>query len=66
MLARLTYSSNTLTLKLTDTVTTKTFTTSWVVNIPTVIGSSTAWVGFTAGTGGLTATQDIVNWKFGL
>jgi hypothetical protein len=34
------------------------------VNIPAAIGGSTAFVGFTGGTGGLTATQDILAWDF--
>jgi hypothetical protein len=34
------------------------------VNIPAAIGGSTAFVGFTGGTGGLTAVQDIHNWDF--
>jgi Legume lectin domain/Chitobiase/beta-hexosaminidase C-terminal domain len=41
-----------------------TFTTSWPVNIPTAVGGNTAYAGFTGGTGGLTATQQILNWTF--
>jgi hypothetical protein len=32
------------------------------INIPSIVGSGTAYVGFTAGTGGLTMTADILNW----
>ncbi len=34
------------------------------VNIPHIIGSNTAWVGFTAGTADSTATQTILDWTF--
>jgi hypothetical protein len=33
------------------------------LNIPQLIGSSTAYAGFTAGTGGETSTQDIASWS---
>jgi hypothetical protein len=41
-----------------------TFTNAWTVNIPGTVGANTAYVGFTAGTGGQTATQDIVTWAY--
>jgi hypothetical protein len=34
------------------------------VNIPQTIGGNTAYVGFTGGTGGLTAIQNIKTWTF--
>jgi hypothetical protein len=34
------------------------------VNIPSVVGASTAYVGFTGGTGGLTATQNVLTWSY--
>jgi hypothetical protein len=36
----------------------------YTVNIPMWIGSETAFVGFTGGTGGLNANQDILNWTY--
>jgi hypothetical protein len=61
----MTYDGTTLTMTITDTVTTaQTFTTSWPVNIPGTVGANTAWVGFTGGTGGLVATQEIVTWTY--
>jgi hypothetical protein len=39
-------------------------TTSKAINIPARVGANTAYVGFTAGTGGLTATQSILNWTY--
>src|SRR5262249_49375020 len=40
------------------------FTTSFKVNIPSVVGGNTAFVGFTGGTGGSTATQEILTWTY--
>jgi hypothetical protein len=63
--AHITYDGTTLTLTITDTVNTaQTFTTSWPVNIPLIVGANTAFVGFTAGTGGSTATQEILTWTY--
>ena len=63
--AQLSYNGTTLTLTLTDTTTpADTFTTSWTVNIPTAVGGNTAYAGFTGGTGGLTATQNILTWTY--
>ena len=65
MKAHITYDGTTLTLTITDTVNTaQTFTTSWPVNIPSIVGANTAFVGFTAGTGGSTATQEILTWTY--
>jgi hypothetical protein len=37
---------------------------SFLIDIPGTVGGNTAYVGFTAGTGRLTSTQDILNWTF--
>ena len=61
----MTYDGTTLTMTITDTVTTtQTFTTSWPVNIPGTVGANAAWVGFTGGTGGVVATQEILTWSY--
>lgn len=61
----MTYDGATLKMTITDAVQpTKTFTTSWSINIPSTIGSTTAFAGFTGGTGGLTAIQEILNWTY--
>jgi hypothetical protein len=61
----MTYDGTTLTMTITDTTTpADTFTTSWQVNIPSIVGGNTAYMGFTAGTGGLTAQQEIVIWTY--
>lgn len=57
------YDGTTLALFITDTQTNQTFSQNFAVNIPVATGAS-AYVGFTAGTGGLAATQDILSWQF--
>ncbi len=59
------YDGTTLTMTIMDlNVPADTFTTSWAVNVPSVVGANTAWAGFTAGTGGSTATQDVITWTY--
>ena len=62
--AKLTYDGTTLTLNLLDLVTNDTFTMSQAINIPQVVGGNTAYVGFTGGTGGLSASQKILTWTY--
>ena len=62
--ANLTYDGEALTLTITDLVTMATWSHPFVVNIPTIVGGNTAYVGFTAGTGGESATQQILSWTF--
>ncbi len=64
MQAALTYDGTTLTETITDTVTGGTFTHSYAVDIPTLVGGNTAFVGFTGGTGGLNEQQDVHTWTF--
>jgi len=61
----ITYDGTTLAMTITDTVTNATFTTSWAIDIPGTVGASTAYVGFTGGTGGQTATQEVITWTYG-
>jgi hypothetical protein len=65
MQVHITYDGTTLTMTITDTVTNATFTTSWPINIPATVGGNTALVGFTAATGGQTATQEVITWTYG-
>jgi hypothetical protein len=59
------YDGTTLTMTIADqTASANTFTTSWPINIPGTLGSSTGYVGFTGGTGGGTATQEILTWTY--
>jgi hypothetical protein len=62
--ATMTYDGTTLTLKLLDMVTNATFNWSQVINIPQTVGGDTAYVGFTGGTGGLSATQKLLTWTY--
>jgi len=64
MHAHINYDGTTLTLTLTDTVTGASFQASQALNIPATVGANTAYAGFTAGTGGLTAVQQILNWTY--
>src|SRR5262249_23489926 len=54
----------TLTETIRDTSTMASFTTSYTVNIPAIVGSDTAYVGFGGGTGGLNALHDILTWTY--
>jgi hypothetical protein len=41
-----------------------TYTASFPINIPQAVGGNYAYVGFTAGSGGLSATQNILSLTF--
>jgi hypothetical protein len=56
------YDGTNLTETITDTVTHVSFTATYVVNIPGLVGSDVGYMGFTGGTGGLTAVQDVRSW----
>jgi hypothetical protein len=58
----LSYDGTTLTETITDTVTNASKTLTYTVNIPVLVGSDVAYVGFTGGTGGLTTVADILSW----
>ncbi|MFY9937842.1 MAG: hypothetical protein WAK33_13260, partial [Silvibacterium sp.] len=64
MAVQLVYNGTTLTMTITDTVTQATYTTSFTINIPSTVGGNTAYVGFTGGTGALSATQTILTWTY--
>jgi len=49
MAATIVYDGSILTMTLLDTVTNAQFRTSWPIDIPSIVGGNTAWVGFTAG-----------------
>jgi len=60
----LVYNGLTLTEIITDTVTNASFVQTYTVNIPSVLGSATGYVGFGGGTGTQTATQDVLTWSY--
>jgi Legume lectin domain len=58
------YDSNILTVTTSDTVTAVTASQSYTVNIPNIVGSSKAYVGFTGATGDIASYQDILTWHY--
>jgi LysM repeat protein len=64
MHAHLVYSGTTLTVTLTDTKTGASVTNQFTVNIPSIVGGNTAYVGFTGSTGAFTAVQQITSWTY--
>lgn len=62
--AHLAYDGSKLTLQITDTKTGAAFTQTFSINIPGTVGGTSAYVGFTAGTGGLSSTQNILTWRY--
>lgn len=61
MSAHVVYDGTDLTMLLTDTSTSVSTTLSWPVNIPGVVGGSTAWVGFTGGTPPSTTSGQVID-----
>ena len=61
---QMTYNGTTLTVVITDTATNASATQTYTVNIPAIVGGTTAYVGFTGGSGGATAIQEILNWSY--
>jgi LysM repeat protein len=64
MHAHMVYDGTNLTMTLTDSVTGGTVTEVFPVNIPSMVGGNTAYVGFTGGTGSITATQNVLSWTY--
>jgi hypothetical protein len=64
ILAQITYDGTTLNLTLTDTVTLASWSHAFTINIPSVIGGNTAYLGFTGATGVSTAGQQILSWTY--
>ncbi len=60
----MTYNGTTLSMTIKDKTTNATYSHSWTVNIPSIVGASTAYVGFTGSTGGQMAVQQVTNWAF--
>jgi fibronectin type 3 domain-containing protein len=58
------YDGTTLKVTITDTSTGASAAQSYPIDIPGTVGSSTAYVGFTGGTGGLSAIQNILTWTY--
>jgi hypothetical protein len=58
------YDGTTLTVTFTDLSNNNVRTQNYLVNIPTQLGGSTGFVGFSGGTGGLNAVQEVVTWIY--
>ncbi len=58
------YDDNTLSLTLTNTKTGASYIHKVPINIPAIVGSNTAYVGFTGGTGVASTTHQVLNWTF--
>jgi hypothetical protein len=60
-----TYDGTILKMAITDAnAPSSTFSTSWAINVPATVGGNSAYVGFTGGTGGLTAVQEVISWTY--
>ena len=64
MTVAMNYDGSTLNVTISDTQTGESASQSYSVNIPSIVGSQTAFVGFTGGTGGLTSIPAILNWTY--
>lgn len=60
----LNYDGTTLTETVTDKTKNITETQAYLIDIPFFVGSHTAYAGFTGGTGGRQAEQDIIDWNY--
>jgi hypothetical protein len=60
----LSYDGTTLSERIEDLFSHAVFNASYTVDIASIIGGDTAYAGFTGGTGGAFALQDVLNWKY--
>ena len=60
----LAYDGTLLTMNVNDRVTGALYYTSWIADLPRMIGSPNAYVGFTGSTGAASASQKITTWTF--
>jgi len=60
----LAYNGSILSMTISDIVTGAAYTTSWTVNIPSIVGGNTAYVGFTGGAGTLSSSQKLLTWAY--
>ena len=64
MNVHMTYDGANLTMTITNAVSLQSWSHSWPVNIPSLVGGNTAWVGFTGGTGAYTSSQKVTYWTY--
>jgi hypothetical protein len=58
------YGQNVLTVSLEDPITGDTFVTNYAADLPSIVGSSSAFVGFTGATGGVNSIQAVSDFQF--
>jgi hypothetical protein len=58
------YSGSALRLTLTDSITAASFSTNIAVNFPAILGTNTAFVGFTGADGGISSTQNVTDFTY--
>jgi hypothetical protein len=58
------YSGTSLAMTVTDSVAHTSFSHTWTIDIPSTVGGNTAYVGFTASTGGQNALQKVLSWTY--
>jgi hypothetical protein len=58
------YDGNLLHVTIADLETQASASQEYSIDIPGAVGGTSAYIGFTGGTGGLTATQEILSWQF--
>ena len=58
------YVGTSLSVTIRDLTTGASATQAYTVDLPALVGGSTAFVGFTGATGGQTAVQDVLNWRY--
>jgi hypothetical protein len=58
------YAGGALSLTLTDAVASVSFSTNFSLNLPAIVGASTAYVGFSGATGGAVSQQEVSNFGF--
>jgi hypothetical protein len=58
------YDAGVLTVSIADVVTGKAAQLQTKIDVPSIIGGPAAYAGFTAATGGLASTQEVLNWTF--
>jgi len=64
MHAHVVYDGSALVMTLTDMKTNVMTTVTFPVNIPQIVGGSTAYFGFTGGTGTTSSVQDVLSWSY--
>jgi Chitobiase/beta-hexosaminidase C-terminal domain/Legume lectin domain len=60
----LSYNGTTLSISVKDMTTNVTYSWTWTVNIPSLVGADTAWVGFTASEWTPHVEQAVLNWTY--